>query len=57
METEHYFSGYCRALDGSRMVEVVSQDGQVTEVDCGYGHCAFEAGCPIAARIGELDQK
>ena len=37
METEKFVSGYCRQLDGSRMVEVVLEDGAVTETDCCYG--------------------
>ena len=54
METEHFFSGYCRCLDGSRMVEVIAEDGTVMEVDCAYGHCEFQTGCPIAKQIDQL---
>ena len=54
MEVEKFFSGYCRQLDGSRMVEVIAEDGEITEVDCCYGNCVYETNCPIAKEIGEL---
>ena len=54
MEIEKFFSGYCRQLDGSRMVEVIAEDGEITEVDCCYGNCVYETNCPIAKEIGEL---
>ena len=44
METEHFLSGYCRQLE----------NGQVTEVDCCYGSCAYQGSCPIAQKIEEL---
>ena len=53
MEKELFFTGYCRCLDGSRTVEVIVEDGRVTEVDCGYGTCVYEPNCPIAQRIKE----
>ena len=53
METEKFLSGYCRQLDGSRMVELVLEDGQISEVDCCYGNCVYQANCPIAAEIEE----
>ena len=31
MEQEKFISGYCRQLDSSRMVEVVAEDGEITE--------------------------
>ena len=43
METEKFVSGYCRQLDGSRMVEVVLEDGAVTETDCCYGSCVYQS--------------
>ena len=52
--TEHFFSGYCRCLDGSRMVEVVTEDGKLTECDCSYGDCKFQCQCTIAKGIEEL---
>lgn len=54
METEKFFSGYCRQLDGARVVEVILEDGNITEVDCRYGSCSHQASCPIAQQIAEL---
>ena len=54
METEAFFSGYCRQLDGSRTVEVIAVDGTVTEVDCCYGNCVYQTNCPIAKEIDQL---
>ena len=34
MEVEKYLSGYCRMLDAPRLVEVLLEDGNLTEVDC-----------------------
>ena len=42
MEIEKFFSGYCRQLDASRMVEVILEDSEVTEVDCCYGNCLYQ---------------
>ena len=55
MEKEIFLSGYCRVLDGSRTVEVLFEDGKLTEVDCNYGHCVYEPNCPIARRIKESE--
>jgi len=55
MEEEKIFSGYCRQLDGSRMVEVILERGCITEVDCCYGSCLYEASCPIASQIKEME--
>lgn len=54
MEKEVFFTGYCRCLDQSRMVAAVSEDGELTEVDCSYGNCPYESGCPIALKIREF---
>ena len=54
MEREAFCSGYCRQTDGSRMVEVIIADGRVDEVDCCYGSCVYQSGCPIAEKIEEL---
>ena len=54
METEKFVSGYCRVLDASRMVEVILEDGKITEVDCCYGNCIHEGNCTIAKEIREL---
>ena len=53
MEKELFLSGYCRCLDGSRTVEVIVEDGRVTEVDCNFGNCVYKPNCPIAQRIQE----
>ncbi len=55
METEKFISGYCRQLDASRMVEVVAEDGTVTEVDCCYGSCVYQGSCLIAKEIDNLE--
>ena len=54
METEKYLSGYCRQLDASRMVEVILEDGKITEVDCCYGNCVHQGSCLIAKEIEAL---
>ena len=54
MEQEKFFSGYCRQLDGSRMVEVLIEDGEVTEIDCCYGNCVYQGSCPVALEIDNL---
>ena len=54
METEKIFSGYCRQLDSSRIVEVILEDGEITEIDCCYGNCLHQASCPIAQQLDEM---
>lgn len=54
MEQEKFLSGYCRQLDASRMVEVILENGEITEVDCGYGNCVYQSNCPIAKEIEQL---
>lgn len=54
MEREAFVSGYCRQIDGSRMVEVILEDKTVTEADCCYGDCVYQGSCPIAKEIGQL---
>ena len=54
MMEEHYLTGYCRCLDSSRIVEVVTEKGHVEECDCGYGSCKFQTQCTIAKGIEEL---
>ena len=53
MEKEIFISGYCRALDQSRMVELVTDDGELIEVDCCFGSCVHEPNCQIAKQIRE----
>ena len=56
MEQEHFISGYCRCLDNSRMVEVITEDGRITEVDCSYENCPHTINCTIAKSIQELTE-
>ena len=57
METEHFLSGYCRALDQSRMVTAVVVDNKLEEADCSYGNCPYESNCSIAEKIRELTSR
>ena len=54
MEQELFFTGYCRCLDGARTVEVLVEDGQVTEVDCAWPGCIHRSTCLIAKEIDKL---
>ena len=54
MEIEKFISGYCRHLDASRMVEVILEDGALSEIDCCYGNCVYQGNCPVAKEIEEL---
>lgn len=54
MEREEFVSGYCRQLDGSRTVTVEMTDDAIDEVDCCYGSCIYEPGCPVAKQIEAL---
>lgn len=51
MEQETFFSGYCRTADCSRMVCVIKENGELTEVDCCYETCPFTGECTIAKAI------
>ena len=51
---ERYLTGYCRCLDASRIVEVVTENGKLDECDCSYGRCKFQSQCTIAQSIEEL---
>ena len=53
MEKEVFLSGYCRCMDGSRMVCVVVEDGEITEADCNMGACPYEGECTIAQNAKE----
>ena len=53
MEKELFLSGYCRALDSSRMVAIVIDDGNLEEADCAYPGCPYAPNCPIAQKIEE----
>ena len=50
---EYFFSGYCRAMDQSRMVEVEIEGGEIT-ADCSYPDCPYAAACQIAQKIKEV---
>ena len=54
MEQEKYVSGYCRQLDASRMVEVILENGEITEIDCCYGSCIHQGNCSIAREVDQL---
>ena len=53
MEEEKILSGYCRALDKSRMVIAVYEDGKLDEVECDYLRCPHFPSCPIIAQLSE----
>lgn len=53
MEKEVFLSGYCRNIDQSRMVAVVTEDGELVEVDCCYETCIHAPNCGIAQQIRE----
>lgn len=53
MEKETFVSGYCRCLDGSRMVELITEGGKLVEVDCGFENCPHTPNCTIAQAINE----
>lgn len=57
MEKEHFLSGYCRTVDDSRMVTVVTEDGVLTEVDCCFENCIYAPNCTIAAEIRQLTKQ
>ena len=56
MEKEVFLSGYCRTTDNSRMVEVIVENGEVTDVDCCYENCPHTSNCLIAKSIRELTE-
>ena len=53
MEQELFLSGYCKALDRSRMVTAELDDG-VWYADCCYGSCVHQPQCPIAKELDQL---
>ena len=54
MEKETFLSGYCRTTDQSRIVEVITEDGKLLEIDCCYENCIHTPNCSIAQQIREL---
>jgi NADH:ubiquinone oxidoreductase subunit E len=57
MEKEHFLSGYCRTIDQSRMVTAVTEDGQLTEVDCCFDNCIHAPNCTIAKELRALTEQ
>ncbi len=53
MNEEYFFSGYCRAMDGSRTVTVETEAGKVLP-DCDYDICPWASACPIGQQIEQL---
>jgi len=54
MEQECFISGFCRTVDSSRTVTVVTENGALTEVDCCYENCIHAGSCVIAKEIDEI---
>lgn len=54
MEREDFLSGYCRMLDQSRMVTVVTEDHRLLEADCSFETCPYAPNCPVAEKIRAL---
>ena len=54
MEQERFLTGYCRTIDESRMVAVVTENKRLLEVDCCYENCVHAPNCTIAKEIDEL---
>ena len=52
MIVEEFVTGYCRAIDKSRIVLV--EDG---EADCAYEGCPHKEQCEIGKRITDLLKK
>jgi hypothetical protein len=51
VEKELFLSGYCRALDGSRTVCILLEDGNLEEADCDFPSCPHMKDCTIAKGI------
>lgn len=51
MEEETFFSGYCRQIDQTRMVAVLKENGQLSDVDCNYEDCIYCKACTIGQAI------
>ena len=54
MEKETFLSGYCRTTDQSRMVEVITENGELLEIDCCYENCIHAPNCTIAQAVNDL---
>ncbi len=51
MEQEYFLTGYCRTIDQSRTVMIVTEDGKLIEADCLYKNCIHAPNCTIAQEI------
>lgn len=49
---ETVLSGYCRTIDGSRMVLI--EDG---EADCDFESCAYRDVCQVGQQIARLQEE
>ena len=56
MEQERFLTGYCRTIDESRMVAVVTEGKTLLEVDCCYENCIHAPNCTIAQEIRKLTE-
>ncbi len=56
MEEEYLLAGYCRRLDGSRMVCVETDGNAITDIGCDFGSCPYQRECPIGSRIEEMQK-
>ena len=54
MEQEFFFTGYCRTIDQSRMVTVVTENNTLSEVDCCYETCIHAPNCTVANEIKQV---
>jgi len=57
MERETFVSGYCRAIDESRMVAVEADDNTLTCIDCSFETCPHTHNCTIAQAITQFLQQ
>ena len=53
MMDEQILSGYCRSVDGARIVTAEEEDGQLT-ADCDYPCCPYRAECEIGRALARL---
>ena len=57
MEQELFITGYCRSIDQSRMVTAVTENKQLTEVDCCFETCVYAPNCTVAAQLRALAEE
>ena len=50
MEEEYFLSGYCKALDSSRIVTVEVENSDF-QADCAFPDCPYAPNCEIAKKI------